>query len=336
MDHSDKPCQRPDLNQHVTGYCFGDATPEEREKFEEHLLQCDFCWSEVQRLDRAVSVLRSDKDLTRSTFLSDVAGAFGISAGLGKPFGGHGIHAFVSSFLYALLFATAVPVEIAYQWGRLGSWSLQVATLVFIWMFAITLACLAADRRIVVSGGRAGLISILIAAGCGIAMYVVLRPFLPNYGITQTLLHTSYTAQSAYLKDLSYALPFGIAFLLLPFHFVLAMQKELWRQPHQAVLGILNRDKMSVRPRGAIYPRWSVLCALFCAGGVVSFLMALYLFDNLKNTSEMNRFVHLIELRWGLFFVLGAECLGWYYLALDDLKRECLAFLRISQRVEPD
>ena len=44
----------------MTDYCFGDLTDEDKRRaFEAHILDCDACWEEVQRLDAAVKALQS-------------------------------------------------------------------------------------------------------------------------------------------------------------------------------------------------------------------------------------------------------------------------------------
>jgi hypothetical protein len=58
--------------------------------------------------------------------------------------------------------------------------------------------------------------------------------------------------------------------------------------------------------------------------------MAAHLLDNLKQGAYTNLFVHILQLRWGLYMALGIEALVWYYFALTELKREALAIDAIS------
>ncbi len=57
----DQPkCTDPELSKLMTDYCFGDLTDEDKRRaFEAHILDCDACWEEVQRLDAAVKALQS-------------------------------------------------------------------------------------------------------------------------------------------------------------------------------------------------------------------------------------------------------------------------------------
>jgi len=326
-------CRRPELNRSVPAYCFGDATDEERLRFEAHLLECDFCWAEVQRLDEAIRVLRADRSLTRSVFTKDIAAAFGLSAKLRTPFGGHMWHALIASTIYASLYTVALPLEVAYRFDQFGAWSLRVAPLVFVWILATTLVAIAANWKAVLTGRQTGLLrSVSIATLGAAALYLSLKPFLPAYPITEASFQT-YTVQSAYLKSVYYFLPFAAVFLFLPFSFVLAMQRELEAGRHRLALDVLTSAKSSVPPRGTIQPRFWALVALMTIVVVVSIIMATHLLDNLKPGPYMNLFVHLLQVRWCLYLALGLECLAWYYMSLTELKRECLAVQRLSQGV---
>jgi len=323
-------CRRPDLNRTVTAYCFGEATESERQDFEAHLLECDFCWAEVQRLGRAVRMLRLDRQLTRTIFTVQIATCLGISGKLPRRFGGHWIHAVVASALYALLFAIALPLEVAYQFDRYGAGALEISALLFVWIFATTILALFLDWRSVRSGVRTGLLySIGSALLAALILYLGVHAFLPATQVTEASFQT-YTAQSAYLKSLFYYLPYAFVFLFTPFHFVLAMQSEFAAGRHGLGLGLLTGNRPAVPPRGAIFLRFWVLCGLLLLGTLVSLIMAAHLLDNLKQTLYTNLFVHILQVRWCIYMVLGLECLVWYYFASTELKREALAIENIS------
>ena len=60
MDEAKKPeCVDLAMSELLTGYCFGDLNEEQQFAFEAHFLECDACWEEVQKLDRAVQALRA-------------------------------------------------------------------------------------------------------------------------------------------------------------------------------------------------------------------------------------------------------------------------------------
>jgi hypothetical protein len=323
-------CRRPDLNRSVTAYCFGEATASDREDFEAHLLECDFCWAEVQRLGRAVRLLRSDRQLTRSVFTVQIATCLGISGKLRRPLGGHWIHVVVASALYALLFAVALPLEVAYQFDRYGRQAVEVSFVLFAWVFLTTVLAVFVDWRAVISGVRTGLLySIGCAFASALVLYLAVHPFLPAKPITEATFQT-YTAQSAYLKSVFYYLPYAFVFVFTPFHFVLAMQSEFAAGRHGLGFGLLTGSRPAVPPRGAIFLRLWVLGGLLLLGTIASIIMAAHLLDNLKQGAYTNLFVHILQLRWGLYMGLGIEALVWYYFALTELKREALAIDAIS------
>jgi hypothetical protein len=227
--------------------------------------------------------------------------------------------------LYALLFAVALPLEVAYQFDRYGKQAVELSVILFAWIFLSTLLAVFIDWRAVISGSRTGL---LYSIGCAflsaLVLYLSVHPFLPARAITEATFQT-YTAQSAYLKSIFYYLPYAFIFLFTPYHFVLAMQREFAAGRHGLGLGLLTGSRPAVPPRGSIFLRLWVLCGLLLLGTIVSILMAAHLLDNLKPGGYTNLFVHILQLRWGLYMALGLESLVWYYFALTELKREALA-----------
>jgi len=323
-------CSAPKINQAITAYCFGRATESERKAVEAHLLECDVCWQEVQRLEVAIQALRAERGLLRSISASEIATAFGISAKLASPWAGHLWHALASCALYALLYTVAFVAEIAYQFDRYGSAALKIAPLVFGWIFGTSMAGLAIDCKLTRQGSERGLLfSVLVFLLAAVALFVGLCLFLPASPITQATVQAQ-TAQVAYLKTTCYWLTLAVVFWLTPFHFVVAMQRELQAGRHHLVLRLLTGDKLSVTPRGTIFLRPWVLSLLLVVVVIVALYLHFNLFDHLKPSPYMNLFENLIQTRLILYFTLGVECLAWYYRALNELKRECLAAEMIS------
>ncbi len=318
-------CSAPEISQHLTAYCFGHATEPEQRAVEAHLLECECCWQEAQRLSAAVQVLRSDRSVMQSLSPADIAATFGLSAKLPLLFAGHGWHVFLSSAIYAMLYAVALLAEVAYQFDRYGSTALKIAPLVFGWVFGAALVGLWADWKWTRQGRQAGLaLSVSISLLAALALFAGVCLFLPASPITEANFQT-YTAQAAYLKTMSYFLILAVFFWLAPFHLVIAMQRELQAGRHQLVLGLLTGDKPSVTPRGAIFLRFWGLSLLLVAMVAIGLYLHFHLFDNLKPGAYLNFFAQLIQTRLILYFALGIECLAWYYRALNELKRECWA-----------
>lgn len=317
-------CSTPELNDYVAAYCFGDASEDERRLFEAHLLDCDFCWEEVRRFSAAVETLRSGKDLIRSVSPADVSALIGPSAKLQWPFAGHTIHVLVASALYALLYVVGLLSEVAYAFDRLGGAALRIAPLVFLWILATSVLALWGCWKCLVQRRVAGLaVSIGAFASAALLLYGALCFFLPASPITQASFQT-YTAQAAYMKGIRYALPLAAVFCLVPFHFVVAMQRELKDDHHRLGLALLTGESWAVAPPSAFFIRvrslWVTLLVLL----LISIPMSSHLFDHLTAGPYMNLFTHLMQLRWILYFGFALECLAWYSRALNEIKRECL------------
>ena len=323
-------CSLADSDRYVANYCFNDLTEEERRAFESHLLECDVCWSRVQQLAPAINILRADQSLGEDTTASDMLSVLGISARLDWPFGGQLWHVVVSCGLLALLYSVALFVEIAYQFDRYGPLALKVAPLIFLWIMSTSLAGLAADWRQTRLGKTTGLLfSVPIFIGASLLLYAALGLFLPTYPITQANFQT-YSAYGAYLKSIYYFLPLAIIFLVLPFHFIVSMQREMRAGRHRFVLALVTGKRWSVAPRGAIYLKVWALGLILAGAAIVSLALTAHLLENLKPGIYMNLFIQLVEWRFLLYFALGLECLLWYYRSVNEIKRECLGVALIA------
>lgn len=241
-------------------------------------------------------------------------------------------HALAASGLYAALYAVALLGEIAYQFDRYGRASLWVAAAIFSFVFITSLAGLAVDWKLTRDGSRKGIAaSAAIFLGSAFLVFVGACLFLPTNPVTEMNWQT-YTAQAAYLKDIVYFLVLLVIFLLPPFHFVLAMQRELQAGRHKSILSLLTGDKLSLTPRSVFYPRFWVLALILAVIVGVSVFLHHNLMSNLKPGEYMNLFANLIQARLILYYLLAAECLYWYYHALNELKRECVLAERLAEK----
>ncbi len=321
----DPRCVDPALNRFLTDYCFADLTERDRRLFEAHLIDCDFCWEEVQRLSSAVSVLRFDKALMRSVRPSDLSLLLGIGGRLGWLFAGHARHVIAACVLYSLLYVVGLITEVSYAFDKFGGGALKLAPLVFLWTAATFLAAAFLDWRAASVGRRGGFaLSITTVTVAAVALYAALCFFLPDQPITQMRIQ-AYTAQGAYLKGIRYTLPLAIIFFCVPYHFVVAQQAALRAGRHGAVLALLTEQKWAISAPGAFYIKVRTLWLILLAAVLASIPMTSHLFDNLEPGRYMNLFTHMVQLRWLLYFGLGLECLAWYNGALNDLKRESVA-----------
>jgi hypothetical protein len=322
-------CNWHSAGESVTSYCFGGASDEERYQFEAHLIDCPHCWREVQRLDAIIQAIQKDRRAT-DRFDSDLVSMIGISSSFDRHMAGHHLHAFLASLLYALIAASAVFLEIAFHYDRFASLAWTGASIIFVWTMVSTLAVLTLDWRFTRTGRNSGLtLSVCLFTIAAVIQHVTFRPFLPSYPITEASFQT-WTAQAAFLKDVVYAAAFTAVFLLVPFHFVLAIQRELSAGRHAIPLELLTGSKFAVSPRGAPYFRVWLLGGLLIFGAAYSIVSSAHLLEGLRITEYTNLFIHVLQIRWLLFLVLGLESSWWYYSAINELKRECNALHRLE------
>lgn len=249
------------------------------------------------------------------------------AARLAATFGGHGWHVLVSSALYALLYVVALLLEVAYQFDRLGPPAIKLTPWVFLWVFGAAAAGLGVDWKWTSRGKTAGLLLSLPAfIASGLLLYMVLGEFLPRHPVTEADFKT-YPALGAFLKSVYYFLPLAVVFMVLPYHFVLSIQRELREGRHRAVLDLLAGRRSSAAPAGAVYLRVWWLAVLLIAAASAALVAMAHMFESLKPNPHSGLFVQLAQWRFLLYVILGLECVVWYYWVLNGIKRECLEAL---------
>lgn len=321
-------CSDPALARQVTSYCFGDLSEAERLAVERHLLDCDVCWESASRLDRAVRSLRQERSLLDVATVEEIASTFGISGKLPRLFGGHRWHAAIASLLYAALYAVALLVEVAYQYDQYRQTAPWMSMALFVWIFLTSLTGLTLDWNLTRHGSPQGLKAAAgVFVGAAVLATLAVLLYLPAAPVSELSLQ-AYTAQAAYLKTALYFQVFLFAFLLPPFHFILAAQRECTEGRQKLIGDLLSGGRLAVAPRGAVYPRFSVLISLLVVILGVSLFLHQNLMNHLRPGPYMSLFSNLIFLRLILFYGFAAKCLHWYYLALNELKRECLVVIR--------
>lgn len=238
--------------------------------------------------------------------------------------GGHVRFVSAIGALYGLLYAVALLVEVAYGFDQYGRGALLRAPMVWLWAGATAVVGLAVDWRLTCDNRRGGLMASLLIVLLGtVALVAGVWLYLPPVPITQLDIQ-AYTAQAAYLKTVIYFVVLQFFFLLLPFHFVVTMQRELREGRHTATLDLLTGNRLSIAPRGAAFIRLWVLGGLLVLLVVVSLFLHQGLMSHLRLTPFTNLFANLILVRLILYHTLGGVGLWWYYQSLNELKRECL------------
>jgi hypothetical protein len=203
--------------------------------------------------------------------------------------------------------------------------ALQLVPAVFVWILGTSMAGLELDRRKTRQGKSAGLIiSLTVFVGAGMLLYWALGSFLPGEPITKAHFQT-YSARAAFLKDVYYFVPLGVIFLALPFHLVVSMGRALEAEGSAREAGLLFSDRTNAAPLGAVYIKVSWLGILLSSAAMVSMPLTAHLIENLKADPNMGLFIELLQWRVVIYFALGLECLIWYYRALNEIKRACMA-----------
>jgi hypothetical protein len=230
------------------------------------------------------------------------------------------------SGLYALLCAEAVILEIAYQFDRYGTKTLLAAPVVFCWVLAAFFSAVAVDWwRTAHSKAGGFFLSISIVYGSAALLQLALWRLLPTVAITEQVARQPWSAQASYLKNLVlYFLPLTTIYILLPFHFVFALQRELHAKRHDRVLALLMGDQKAVAPKNAMYLRVGWLALALFVVALLAVVMTQNLFDHLKPNPYKNLFIHLALGRTLLLFGIALLCLLWYSRTLNEIKRECL------------
>lgn len=254
----------------------------------------------------------------------------GFSRKLEEPFGGHWVHALITSIIFGLMLASTVPLEVAFAYDRYAGLVWMSVPAVFVAAMIATMVSLLLDVELTRRGQNVGLVaSTMTLILSSVVNYAAVRPHLSAFPLTQANFQT-WSAQAAYLKGLVYCTAFTGVFLLLAFHFVITMQREFLADRHGEGFELLARGWLGVAPAGAPYlPSW-VFGVLLLVGAIYSILSTAHLLEALKVTPYTNLFIQLIEIRWVLFLALGVECCWWYYSSVNELKRESGAMYRYA------
>ena len=239
-----------------------------------------------------------------------------------RYFGSHRWYVVGSCALYALLYPVALLLEVAYQFDRYRLAAIKLCVPVFLWVFctsvlSMAIACTWASR-----GKPAGLwLSSLTFGISGLILYFAVGLFLPGYPVTQAKFQT-YTAHAAFLKDTLYFLPLAVLFLAIPYHFIIAAQKEVQAGRSRRVIELLKGEDGGSVPEGAIYLKVPWLILVLSAFALLSLALTANLFQNLNPSSYLNLFMQLAEWRILIYFTAAVASIIWYYRMINKMKQE--------------
>lgn len=247
-------------------------------------------------------------------------------------FRAHLWHVVGSSTLYASLYVMALVLEVSYEFSRYGLTVLKVTPLVFIWILLTSIPGLAIDWKLTGQGRTSGLwLGLLLFVGAAAALFGLLLPVLPSSPVTQAHFQT-HTAQAAYIKDSGLFLMLAILFMIMPLHIVSGIEREIRKGQQEVILALLASDKRSLAPAGTVYIKPQLLGFLLGAITIWNLITRAYVLDQLSPGPYMNFFMGLYYVHLFLFLALPAYCFTWYYRALNEIKRKCLAAV---ERISP-
>lgn len=274
----------------------------------------------MAKLNSAVEVLRFDRELMPPVAGNEAAAAFGLSSRLYEPFAGHRGLVLVSCLVYASLYVMTMWAEIALQYDRYAGRVVLGMPFVISLMSVTTYAALKLCWRRAARGDdyslTFGFLILLTATLTAYGLSWIIMPRIPINGAS--------TPQEIYVQNIGIDLALITVYLLVPFHFIINLQRELVEGRHQAVLKLLKREKDSVPVRHTIYLRiWPLLIPLASQVFIIWRIQ-----DQFMRTLAPGKYrvfyVTFAQITWFIYFVLGVSWLIWYYRAINELKRECL------------
>jgi Putative zinc-finger len=316
----------------LTAYCFGALSGREQDAVEQHLMACDVCWAQFQRLDAAVTTLRFDASVRPSFAVRDVTSVLGLSGRLERSFGGHAPFAIGIAVLYGLEWTVGLWSELGYSYDRFGSlaWGLSLPALACV--TATVLVAFWVDAKATRSGSVNGLwkSTAVLALGLG-ALVAALMMILPAERTILASFQTR-TAASGYLKDAELIFAPLLVFFVPAFHTVLQLQSDLAAGRPQQVMRLFAPLPDRLVPRGMIYLSPRILGVFLGVYGLVKIVGTNYMLDALTPGTYAQLFTVAAYISTGIGFGIGIVSLAWYSSGLNDLKREAMAVIALERR----
>lgn len=316
----------------LTSYCFGDVSAQDQEAIEAHLMGCDVCWTQFQRLDAAVRTLRPDSGVGPAASETDVISILGLAGRLHRPFAGHVRFAIGAAALFAAIWTLGLWSELGYAYGRFGglAWALSVPVAAYV-AGSLSVA-LWLDAKATRTGLTTGLLqaamALLVFTGLLMAVMMFVLP------AERTILASieTRTASAGYFKDVVFLfLPLAL-FVLPSFHAVVVLQRELHTGHTHDVLTILNRDPQRILPRGMLFLSTRFFMLALVAYGTVRIVGTNYMLDALTPGPYAQLFTIVAYVSTGLALVLASAAVVWYAASLNELKREAVTVIALKRR----
>jgi len=231
----------------------------------------------------------------------------------------HRWHILIACGIYACHYMIAVLLEIAYKFDVYGTKAIITAPIFFSWILITSVWGVAVVLNASRSYGLALCAGVFVSAA--IVAFFGAWLVLPHIPVTEAKFQT-FAAPAAYLKDIAYILPIALLFLIVPSHFVSALELQIEQGRAREVFELLSGNEASIRPAATIYLKTWVLGTLLTGWVAYSLPARAHLFDNLLPNPYLSLFEVLHQTRTMLQFALGLYCIAWYYRELNHLKSE--------------
>jgi hypothetical protein len=152
---------------------------------------------------------------------------------------------------------------------------------------------------------------------------------LPHEPIVRATFATRTVYQAFQKNILIHFTPAIILYVLVPFHAVLGIQRELHEGRVANTVALLTGDRTAFHPRGLWVLRPHGLGWLMALMGIVHILGMNYMLDNLRPGAYSAWFAAALYARIGLWFVITSIGLGWYHRQMQDLRQLALLMKRL-------
>lgn len=278
----------------------------------------------VKRLTESANSLSATKTASENN------GSYGAETALNRtsaqllssPLKSHVWHLLAVCVLYALYYSVAFLMEISYEYETYGKRALSIMPLIFLWIMGTSFVGLGGGLKRTSRGAKSGILfSLSVFVAASLLLYVALGLFLPNSPITQASFPT-YPAQGAFLKTVYYVLPLVVLFVVLPFHSIAAIERELLNGKWARELEFFRNSSPVASPVRAVHIKtwWlgGILIGAFC----IALLGTAHLVENLRSSPNSGLFIQLAQWRFLLYFLLGLECVLWYQEAQRRTNRQ--------------
>jgi DNA-binding winged helix-turn-helix (wHTH) protein len=179
----------------------------------------------------------------------------------------HALQIGFACIMYSGLYVISVFVETAYAFEKYRNSLGAVGSIIFLWIVSTTLAAVWTDWRLTKKSDLHGLTAAvaIMTAAVG-ALFLGLAGFLPESAITHFSFQ-GFTAHAAYLKSEIYFVMLAVAFMVLPFHFIIRVEHELRAGRPDIAWCLLSRRTTHSKIPAMIYPRPVVLLVLLIISG---------------------------------------------------------------------